>query len=49
MLHMVFIIDHIHHLMNEFKIDNFAYSNDRRVYRLTSYTFTFVFLNFALE
>jgi len=29
---MIFIIDHIHHLMNESKIQNFAYNSDRRVY-----------------
>jgi hypothetical protein len=29
---MIFIIDHIHHLMNESKILIFAYNSDRRVY-----------------
>jgi len=29
---MVFIIDHIHHLMNESKMLIFAYNSDRRVY-----------------
>jgi len=32
MMYIVFIIDHIHHLMNEFKILMFAYKNDRKVY-----------------
>jgi len=30
-MYIVFIMDHIHHLMNESKILIFAYSNDRRV------------------
>ena len=29
---MIFIMDHIHHLMNEFKILIFAYNSNRRVY-----------------
>jgi len=29
---MVFIIDHIHHLMNESEMLIFAYHSDRRVY-----------------
>jgi hypothetical protein len=29
MMYMVFIIDHIHHLINEFKILIFAYNSDR--------------------
>ena len=32
MMYMIFIIDHIHHLMNESKILIFAYNNDRMVY-----------------
>jgi len=39
MMYIVFIIDHIHHLMNESKILTFAYISDRRVY----------FLNFILS
>jgi hypothetical protein len=30
---MIFIVDHIHHLMNESKMESFAYNSDRRVYR----------------
>jgi len=37
MMHMVFIIDHIHHLMNESKMLNFAYNSDRRVYLFGTY------------
>jgi len=29
---MIFIIDHIHYLMNESKMLIFAYDSDRRVY-----------------
>jgi len=32
MMYVDFIISHIHHLMNEFKIWIFAYNSDRRVY-----------------
>jgi len=32
MMYIVFIIDHIRHLMNESKILTFAYISDRRVY-----------------
>jgi len=32
MMYMVFIIDHIHHLINESKIQSFAYNSDWRVY-----------------
>jgi hypothetical protein len=32
MMYIVFIIDHIHHLMNECKMQSFAYNSDRRVY-----------------
>jgi len=32
-MYTIFIIDHIHHLMNEPKIVIFAYNNDRRVYK----------------
>jgi uncharacterized membrane protein YkgB len=35
MMYIVFIIDHIHHLMNESKIQSFAYNSDRRVYQIT--------------
>ena len=31
-MYVVFNIDHIHHLLNELKILNFAYNSDRRVY-----------------
>jgi len=31
-MYMVFIIDHIHHLMNESKMLIFAYNRDQRVY-----------------
>jgi len=34
MMYIVFIIDHIHHLMNESKMLVFAYNSDRRVYKL---------------
>jgi len=37
MMYMVFIIDHIHHLMNESKLLIFAYNSDRRVYLLFTY------------
>jgi hypothetical protein len=42
---MVFIIDHIHHLMNESKMQNFAYNSERRVYvfSLVSYSLTFFY------
>jgi hypothetical protein len=33
-MYVVFIRDHIHHLMNESKIQSFAYNSDRRVYDL---------------
>ena len=32
MMYMVFIIDHIHHLIIESKMLFFAYDSDRRVY-----------------
>jgi len=32
MMYVVFIINHIHHLMNESKMLIFAYNSDRRVY-----------------
>jgi len=32
MMYMIFIIDHIHYLMNESKMLTFAYNSDRRVY-----------------
>jgi hypothetical protein len=32
MMYVVFIINHIHHLMNESKMWFFAYNSDRRVY-----------------
>jgi len=32
MMYMIFIIDHIHHLMKVFKIQSFAYNNDRKMY-----------------
>ena len=35
-MYIVFIIDHIHHLMNEFKILTFAYTSDLGVYILPS-------------
>jgi len=45
-MHIVFIIDHIHHLMNESKMQNFAYNCDQKVYKvremLTSTFKTFV-------
>jgi len=31
-MYIVFIIDHIHHLINKSKIQNFAYNNDRMMY-----------------
>jgi len=31
MMYIIFIIDLIHHLMNEYKMQIFAYNNDRRV------------------
>ena len=34
MMYMVFIIDHVQHLMNEPKMLIFAYINDRKVYLL---------------
>jgi len=34
MMYMIFITDHIHHLMNESKTLIFAYNSDRRVYYL---------------
>jgi hypothetical protein len=36
MMYMIFIIDHIHHLMNEFKMQSFAYNSDQRVYILVN-------------
>jgi len=42
MTYMVFIIDHIHHLMNESKMHNFTYNNDQRMYN-TSHTYIFTF------
>ena len=33
-MYVVFNIDHIHHLLNEPQILNFAYNSDRRVYNL---------------
>jgi len=32
MMHMIFIIDHIYHLMNESKMQSFAYNSDQRIY-----------------
>jgi len=32
MMYIVFIIDHIHYLINEYKMLIFAYNSDRRVY-----------------
>jgi len=32
---MIFIIDRLHHLMNESKILIFTYNSDRRMYNLT--------------
>jgi len=32
---MVFIVDHIHRLINELKMQSFAYNSDRRVYKLS--------------
>jgi len=29
---MMYVVDHIHHLMNESKMQSFAYNSDRRVY-----------------
>jgi len=34
---MIFIIDHIHHLINKSKILIFAYNSDRRVYNFNKY------------
>jgi len=34
MMYVVFIIGHIHHLMNESKIKSFAYNSNRRMYVL---------------
>jgi len=31
-MYMVFIIDHVHHLMNESKMLIFVYNNNRRMY-----------------
>jgi len=31
-MYVVFIVDHIHHLMNESKMLIFVYNSDRRVY-----------------
>jgi len=36
MMYIIFIIDHIHHLINEYKILIFAYNSDRRVYSLNA-------------
>jgi hypothetical protein len=32
MMYIVFIIDHIYHLMNESKMYSFAYNSDRMMY-----------------
>jgi len=32
------IIDHIHHLMNEFRIQSFTYNSDRKVYMFSFIT-----------
>jgi len=32
---MVFIRDHIHHLMNEYKMLSFAYNSDQKMYMVT--------------
>jgi len=32
MIYTIFIIDHIQHLMNESKMNFFAYNSDRRMY-----------------
>jgi len=34
MMYMIFIIDHIHYLMNESKMLIFTYNSNRRVYHL---------------
>jgi len=35
-MYVVFIIDHIHYLMNELKMQNFAYNSDRRVHNINN-------------
>jgi len=37
MMYIVFIIDHIRHLINKFKILTFAYISDRKLYFLNKY------------
>jgi hypothetical protein len=44
MMYMVFIIDHIHHLMNESKMLTFAYISDRRVYLISILFFIDIFI-----
>jgi len=34
MMYVVFNIDHIHHLMNEYKMLIFAHNNDQMVYEI---------------
>jgi hypothetical protein len=44
MMYVVFIIDYIHHLMNEPRMLIFAYNSDRRVYL---FKLLFQFLEYA--
>jgi hypothetical protein len=39
MMYIIFIIDHIHHLMNESKIQSFVYNSDRRVYFVSKFRY----------
>jgi len=42
-MYIVFIIDHIHNLMNEYKTLIFTYNSDRKMYNLSG------FLNFRTK
>jgi len=37
MMYMVFIIEHIHHLINESKMQSFIYNSDQMVYITVMY------------
>jgi len=43
MTYTIFIIDHIHNLMNESKMQSSAYNSDRRVYILAFYIFVVLY------
>jgi len=39
MIYAVYIVDHVHHLLNESKKSKFAYNSDRREYCFYNFIF----------